>query len=676
MYYKEFDFNKLHVIRTLKKQGYNKGEYSNCFIALDTETSKKINSKDNHIVAFSIAIRYEHKNICCLYGYDPIELIDCINNIRDILKGNIFLYVHNLAYDWVFIRRFFIDAFGEPVKQLNTKPHYPIFITFENGITLRDSLILSACNLEQWANDLDVEHKKAVGKWQYNKIRNQKDVFNPDEVLYVENDVLALVECLDKLCILLHKHVFSMPYTNTGIVRGELRLIGEKYNAHKLFLKIAPDFEQLQKLNFLFHGGYTHGNRYFYNKILRSKNPLIKQIIKCYDFCSSYPFSALAFKYPMTKFIKTDNLSINQILELSDKYAFMFKLIMIKPRLKDNSFPMPVLQLSKCVKVINPDIDNGRIKSADFVEIYLTEVSLKLINELYDKDFSLCTEIEYARKDYLPRWFTDYVYNLFKEKQNLKNVNKVLYGIAKSRLNSMYGCCVQFPLKDDIVEDYASGDFDLEPKLNEENYNKYLKRRTSILPYQWGVWITEYSLFNLFQLGCKCIDYDNFGEWIYSDTDSCFGYNWNEEKIKEYNDNCIRSLQKNGYSGVTIKDKTYHLGVAELEKECIEFICNGAKRYAYRDKDEVLHITIAGVPKKGVECLNNDLNNFVKGFIFKGEISGKLQVEYNFVDNVYTDINGNITGDSINLEPCDYELDSENINKYFQESIPMKYNYE
>ena len=27
MYYKEFDFNKLHVIRTLKKQGYNKGEY-------------------------------------------------------------------------------------------------------------------------------------------------------------------------------------------------------------------------------------------------------------------------------------------------------------------------------------------------------------------------------------------------------------------------------------------------------------------------------------------------------------------------------------------------------------------------------------------------------------------------------------------------------------------------
>ena len=78
-----------------------------------------------------------------------------------------YIYFHNLAYDYVFLRLFLFDAFGTPKKQLNTKPHYPIMIGFENGIILKDSLILAGCKLEKWANDLNVNHKKAVGNWQY-----------------------------------------------------------------------------------------------------------------------------------------------------------------------------------------------------------------------------------------------------------------------------------------------------------------------------------------------------------------------------------------------------------------------------------------------------------------------------------------------------------------------------
>jgi hypothetical protein len=149
-------------IRSLSKQGFNKGTYNNCYIGADTETSKKEVSTENHIVAFSIAVRADHNNIICLYGNNPLEFIYCLQKIREILKGHdIYIYFHNLAYDWVFIRKFMFQAFGEPIKQLNTKPHYPIYIEFENGIILRDSLILSACNLDTWAKDLEVEHKKA-----------------------------------------------------------------------------------------------------------------------------------------------------------------------------------------------------------------------------------------------------------------------------------------------------------------------------------------------------------------------------------------------------------------------------------------------------------------------------------------------------------------------------------
>ena len=87
----------------------------------------------------------------------------------------------------------------------------------------------------------------------------------------------------------------------------------------------------------------------------------------------------------------------------------------------------------------------------------------------------------------------------------------------------------------------------------------------------------------------------------------------------------------------------------------------GSKRYAGRGADDnELHITVAGVPKKtGAKCLENDLTNFAKGFIFSGEITGKLSHFYIFSeDGIYIDEFGNEIGDSIDLEPCDYLLDA------------------
>ena len=670
MYCKDYDIKQLNIIKAFKKQGYNRGTYNNCYIAFDTETSKKHNSNQNHIVAFSFAIRYDHQNICIVHGYDPDEMMQFFHVLRNNLKGHdIYIWVHNLAYDWVFIRKFLINAFGEPVKQLNTKTHYPISIEFSNGIILKDSLILAACNLDKWAKDLDVEHKKAIGKWAYDQIRDQHEKeFTDDEVLYIENDVLSLVECLDKTAIILNKRPFSMPYTNTGIVRNECKLIGKKHNAHDKFLRLAADFEQNEKLMYLFHGGYTHGNRFFYGRIITS-------IVECFDFTSSYPFCMLAYKFPMSKFYKIKDMPIDKILDLKYKYAFMFKLILIRPSLKDPKHtPMPVLQLSKCTKCINPVLDNGRILSADYIEILITEQDADLINSMYKYDAHICTDIEYAFKDYLPRWFTDYIYELFKAKSMLKGGDKVLYGIAKAKLNACYGMTVQKPLKDDINEVYGTGEYEIDLKYNEDNYNKYINKKSSILPYQWGVWVTAYAQHNLYELG-KCIDYNRGGEWLYSDTDSIYGYLWDHKKIDAYNENCKNLLRANNYDAVIINKKEFWLGVATLEKTCKEFIYLGSKRYAYRD-DEGLHITVAGVPKEGAKCLNDNIRNFQKGFKFEGKITGKMQVEYNFVDDIYTDIRGNITADSINLEYCDYLLDMETYEDYLQETIPINYTYE
>ena len=84
----------------------------------------------------------------------------------------IYLFAHNLSYDWTFLRRFLLNEFGKPKSQLNVRPHVPLTIQFNNGLVLRDSLILAGVSLDTWGKNLDIEHKKANGKNRNNRDDN------------------------------------------------------------------------------------------------------------------------------------------------------------------------------------------------------------------------------------------------------------------------------------------------------------------------------------------------------------------------------------------------------------------------------------------------------------------------------------------------------------------------
>ena len=645
-----YDYKKLSNIPYVKRCSKKRVEtYNNAVIMLDTETSKKSveYGQANHVVAFTISIRSKKENICTLYGNKPSECIQCITKILNAMQGEkTVFYIHNMSYDWVFLRLFMMQEYGSPIKQLNTKPHYPIVIEFANGLILKDSYILAQKSLERWSKDMDIEHKKAVGKWDYDKLRSQDHNFTPEELEYIEHDTLAGVECIEALQLQLHKRIYSMPYTATGIVRDEARKIGKDHQAHDQFSKVSSNFTVYKLLEKCFHGGYTHANRYMISETIT--DPVI-----CRDFTSSYPYVMLTERYPVTKFHQYKSMvSIDELIKNSDKYAFITKLVLVKPRLKNDLTIMPVLQVSKCIRSINAVIDNGRILCAGYVEIYVTDITLKLIKEQYHWDSHACIENYYSKKDYLPRWFTDYIFDLFRQKSELKGSDPLNYMLAKAKLNSCYGMCVQKAISDDIIEDYLTGEYHITNNYNPDKYDEYVNNRNKFLPYQWGVYVTEYAMANLFTLGSMC------DQWIYSDTDSVYGVGWDEDKVNEYNKMCLMKLRDNGYDSIIVNGKEYTLGVAELDKICTEYRVLGAKRYCYRDKeDQELHITVAGVPKKGVESLKDDINNFTKGAVFSGEISGKLQHTYIMSGEIYTDDQGNETGDSIDLSPCDYLLD-------------------
>ena len=670
-FWKSWDYTILKNITYKLKPGKWGYTYNDITIMADTETSKKRPNQyetlthrdgtiernyipqENHVVCWTISLRAADTNLCTLWGRKPSDFTKCVDMITGMMRGEkTIIYFHNLSYDYIFLRKFFSLAWGFPCRELSTKPYYPVLREYPNGVIIKDSLILAQRKLEKWADDLDVEHKKQVGKWDYNKIRSQGTPLTAEELEYIEGDTLAGVECLDALKQALKKDIGTLPATATGIVREDIKKAGKVAGFHNRFTEIAPDLHVQQLLEMAYHGGFTHANRHCIGQV--------KHGVECRDFASSYPYVLLSEKYPMERFHPLENKSKDYILRNSNDYAFLIKFVAVGIELKDPNFPMPPLQMSKCIKTINAVVDNGRILCADYIEIELTEMDLSVIDDLYKMQKHCCCDVYVSKKDYLPRWLTDKIFEYFTKKTQLKgDTDKVAYDLAKAKLNSIYGLHVQKPIADDISEDPFTGKYLKEEGETEEKYGKYLTRKDSFLCYQWGCWCTAYAFRNIFELG-KCIDFAR-GDWLYTDTDSCYSDAWDEEKLERYNAECTRKIKANGYRPVEkhSNGKIYNLGVAEFDGAYSEFVALGAKRYCARDKETgKLKITVAGVPKKtGVKCLNDDITNFKKGFIFDGETTGKLTHHYNLIDEIYVDEEGNETGDSVDLSPCDYLLD-------------------
>ena len=561
-YYKLFNYQLLKSTTT--NTVYNPAtdfytSYNASFIMFDTETSKmhdnEYDAKEkkykpvvNYVVAWSIAIRNEHKNICVVWGRRPSELAECLRIIRRSMPGeNIILYAHNLAYDWTFCKKFIIREFGTtPDKQLNIRSQYPVSIRFNDiGIVFKDSAVLAQRTLEDWAEDLNVEHKKMKGKWDYKKIRSQDEDFSNDEEDYFCSDVLAGVECLDAMAEYLKVPVNKLPLTATGIVRREVQKRGRKAKAHAEFTKSALDFEDYENFSKAFHGGYTHCNR---NCAGYHYGVYDDDTVICRDFTSSYPFVMACMPiFPQGKMVKSGyEITITELLKRSQKECFVAKVIITNAELKPG-VPMPVLMHSKNEYATeNYLIDNGRYLEVEKYIGWFTDLDLVLIKEQYDADIEI-EEYYSARKGYMPKWYRDYVIELFIAKCNInKDEDPVGYALAKIRLNSLFGFCAQHPCKDIWVENYSwteESEVDVffketdtlskeeVKKYHTDMYDEYLENKKTMIGYQYAPFITAGAQYNLFRLS-RCLKDD--GVWIYGDTDSIFATGWNDEKIEKY----------------------------------------------------------------------------------------------------------------------------------------------
>lgn len=600
-----------------------KESYYNVASVFDIETSSFYIGEEKNACMYCWVFGINGK---CIRGRTWDEFLEVINtliNRYDLSKEKRFIiYVHNLAYEFQWIRKLF-----KWEKIFSIEQRRPLYAITTSGIEFRCSYMLSGYSLESVGNNLTkYKINKMVGDLDYDLIRHSTTPLSDKEWGYVMNDGLVVMSYIQEE-IERMGDITKLPLTKTGYVRLLCRdncLKGaNKYNYSKMISRLTLTLNEYEELKRVYSGGFTHANNKYVNKIMNN--------VASFDFTSSYPTVMISEKYPMTKPRKIEIKSKEQFLKLLDTYCCMFDIQFND--LKSIVDFEHYISRSKCSFIDGYVLDNGRVVKAKILRTALTELDFKIIEKMYTwKSMKICN-FYVMEKAYLPKELINVILKLYGNKTTLKGVeDKVVeYLVSKGMLNSIYGMCVTDICRDEFIydNDWSTIQCDKDALLNEYNYSK-----TRFLYYAWGVWVTAYARYNLFSGILECKD-----DYIYSDTDSIkiLNYKEHDDYFNKYNSDIIRKLSLclrhynipiNKVKPKTIKGVEKPLGVWDFEGVYESFKTLGAKRYMYV-QDNDCHITISGVKKKnGIEYLKhkyktneNILKHFTNGLLFPAEYS-------------------------------------------------------
>lgn len=598
-----FDSSRIPVNNRKKSAyGYRKGAtYYQHILAFDIETSRFSDSKDSFMYLWQFCIDSEYVT----YG----RTWDSIKKIFNFMRGNCnyryVIYVHNLSFEFQYLQS--IIKFDRVFAAKMRRPIYAI----SGNIEFRCSYYLANMSLENWSIDMGVEHRKLDGdEFDYSIIRYPDTILTEKELQYGIHDVVGLTECIEKLLLSNGDDLRTVPMTNTGYIRREIR---KRVRGVEYIKELIPDFTQYKILRQAFAGGYTHANRFFSGEILKN--------VKCVDYSSSYPYNICNCKYPNTCFYRIPqptNERINRYIYKEEK-AVVFIAEFQNIRMKNNLFGFPYIAKAKSRKLKKYIDDNGRILSAENVEIAITDLDYRIINEIYDYDSVKFTHAYWARYGQLPRKIRSYLAILYQEKTSYKGVpgKEDVYRRSKNQINSSYGMMAQDPVHDEIS--YNNGIWRYAEHTYEEMLDSY-EENIQMLPYSWGVWTTARARYRLFE---ALIKVGNLA--VYCDTDSV-KYIGETVNFDDINADARYNSTMNNTVAEDKSGRTHYMGVLEDEGVYMQFRTWGSKKYCYMQDGE-LHLTVAGVNKKRGPGELGKIENFHPGFIFNR--SGGAEAHYN-----------------------------------------------
>lgn len=562
----------------------------------------------------------------------------------------IVIYVHNLAYEFQFMKCFFewedVFAIDEHV----------VLKCITDKFEFRCSYKLSNMSLEKFIeNTPNHYYIKGVDDLDYRKLRTPSTVLTPTENGYAYNDVRALWHSVNHL--LEEDTLETIPITSTGYVRNDCRKACRNKEDRKDFKRSILDMQLYNLCIDCFRGGNTASNRYLTNMIIEN--------VKSYDISSSYPYVMMSCEFPHGKFMSATIKSKKELIRYNSKFCTLGRYTFINLRLKDNATPIPYLSYSKCQKADNNALCyNGRVMKAEFVVTALTNVDFDIMDRMYEYDELYIEDFHFSRKKLLSKELRKTIMKFFTDKTVLKGVEEMeyFYSRQKNKLNAIYGMCVAHIIRDLYKYDSAEHTIRMVER-SEEDYEKDMEKYNtsfkSFLCFQWGVFVTAYARARLQEL----IDIIGI-DVVYCDTDSVKYIGDYDKEIDELNINVYkRESEVDVQYHVDHKGESVYMGVWDKEKPYERFITLGAKKYAYEQLDKngklKLGVTVSGLSKKNAPKELKEmggLEKFRNGTVFHN--AGRVSASY--VDcGIHTiDVNGEkiLTGSFVTLLDTTYTL--------------------
>lgn len=582
-------------------------------------------------------------------------------------KHRLIMYVHNLPFEFQFIRCYFhfCDCMSKSQRQV-----FKVFID-QFGIEMRDSCALSGMSLAKTAENL-TKHtiRKLKGDLDYKLIRFPSTRLTDAELKYCYNDV-KIICCYIEEQIDMYGNITKIPLTNTGRVRRHVRShcfhveknkkTGKKYCPYKTMIRrLTLEPLEYGYLIGAFLGGYTHANAMYSTKMLKDVHSI--------DFTSSYPTVMMSEQYPMSKGAFIDNLNITSYDEfvkfLNDRLAVVdVELwdIETKPEIPDD-----YLSDSRARKKQDVEQNNGRIHKASYINVLLTNIDLEMVVKAYSFTSIKINSGWFYYKNYLPKEIIECVLEFYWDKTTLKGIKgkEAEYLLKKGMLNSCYGMCVTDICKDEENCSFENG-WSTVPANVDMAIDKYNKDPNRFLSYAWGVFITAYARRNLFT-GIMSMGTD----YVYCDTDSIKFLNMDKHKgyIEDYNQNIIRKcteclehwdLDPAMLAPKNQKGVEKQIGIWDYEGKYDYFKTLGCKRYlTYKDGE--FDLTCAGLPTKaGLNALLADgtdiqgvFSRFNQEFDVPMGDAGKLGHFYRDTSFEYSGVDKDGNYDRITYRSC------------------------
>lgn len=643
-------FTMINDIKPQPTYKRKKRTYSEVIYTLDIETTSAflINGKWCPFDYSKPTEFYQDKEKCAvmyigMFGIESnVYYFRTWDEFADLLKRithpsiTKIIYVHNLAFEFQFLRNVF-SKYGYTVENmLARKKRKPItFELKELNIIFRCSYCLTNLSLEKCAEKYNKKYFKLAGDLDYNVIRGYSTELTPEELGYCENDITTLFETIS-VFRKEYRHTERIPLTQTG----EVRRAFSKFTpfAYKDWVKdLIPQPDVFLLLMGAFAGGLTHSN---YIRTSKTYNNVVS-----YDITSSYP-TAMLYKYPMTQFKEIRPQDFD--LYSKGSYAFLICVRFEGVRCKYNNAYIPRFKCRSCTGDV---LDNGRVISCDMCEMIITDIDYNIIMSSYDIKKVTIISCHVSLYRYLPKKFVEFVLKLYADKTTLKGVKgkEAFYMKQKQMLNSMFGCCCTNVIRSDIG--YSNNDWEPHKALTLEYVGEKLDEQresnNNLFAYQWGVWCTAHARRALYmtltgrtqtgEIIDTYMDYDA----VYYDTDSIkmLHADMHKEIFELYDKyvvdqlTAITAYYKLPYDLIEpedIKGVKHHLGFFDLDGVYTEFRTEGSKRYAYRTEDGILKCTVAGVSTStGKNALHDNIENFRKGLVFDYDTAGKLTSIYN-----------------------------------------------